>query len=31
MARTVLAEHTDASTPTKELILAKIAARLEAG
>ncbi|HVB43009.1 MAG TPA: hypothetical protein VNF47_09930 [Streptosporangiaceae bacterium] len=30
MARTVLAEHTDASTPTKELILAKIAARLEA-
>ena len=30
MARRVLAEHTEASTPTKDLILAKIAARLEA-
>jgi len=30
MARTVLAGHTDASTPTQDLILAKIAARLEA-
>lgn len=31
MARTVLDEHTDASTPTQDLILARIAARLEAG
>ena len=31
MARTVLAEHTDASTPTQDLILARIAARLDAG
>ena len=30
MARTVLAEHADASTPTKDLILARIAARLDA-
>ena len=31
MARTVLAEHTDASTPTQDLILDRIAARLDAG
>src|ERR1019366_8875628 len=31
MARTVLAEHTDASTPTQDLILARTAARLDAG
>jgi transposase InsO family protein len=30
MARTVLAEHTDASTPTQDLILARTAARLDA-
>ena len=30
MARTVLAEHTDASTPTRDLILARTAARLDA-
>src|ERR1035438_10345236 len=30
MARTVLAEHADASTPTQDLVLARIAARLEA-
>jgi transposase InsO family protein len=30
MARTVLAEHADASTPTQDLILARTAARLEA-
>jgi transposase InsO family protein len=30
MARTVLAEHTDASTPTQDLVLARIAARLDA-
>ena len=30
MARTVLAEHTDASTPTQDLILGRIAARLDA-
>jgi transposase InsO family protein len=31
MARTVLAELTDASTPTQDLVLARIAARLDAG
>jgi transposase InsO family protein len=31
MARTVLAEHAQESTPTRDLILARIAARLEAG
>ena len=30
MARQVLAEHTDASTPTQDLVLARIAARLDA-
>ena len=30
MARTVLAEHADASTPTQDLVLARIEARLEA-
>ncbi|HUY44207.1 MAG TPA: hypothetical protein VMV92_00555 [Streptosporangiaceae bacterium] len=30
MARVVLAEHTDASTPTRDMILARIEARLEA-
>jgi len=30
MARTVLAEHTDASTPTQDLVLARITARLDA-
>ncbi len=30
MARTVLAEHTEASTPTRDLVLARIAARLDA-
>ena len=30
MARRVLAEHTEASTPTQDLILAEIAARLDA-
>jgi transposase InsO family protein len=30
MARTVLAEHADASTPTQDLVLARIVARLEA-
>jgi len=30
MARTVLAEHADASTPTKDLVLARTAARLDA-
>ena len=30
MARTVLAEHADASTPTQDLILARTAARLDA-
>jgi transposase InsO family protein len=31
MARTVLAEHTDASKPTQNLVLAQIAARLDVG
>jgi transposase InsO family protein len=30
MARTVLAEHTDSSTPTQDLVLARITARLDA-